>query len=314
MTEGSLLVYASDDAQGFPGDFGDDGLLFTEDDPAVGLPQGYTVVHFGPDGFSFDRSAEAELNALESAEAASPDFSDQSMVEGFNSLIDHLAERYSFTELRNLDWEAIRAEYLPQVEEAATVVDQDANLGGAIFAVILHRMAQSIRDAHVSSGITDPAFTGQVTPYFALVAQPIATNVGANTVELSDGRIIVSEVIPDSPADQAGWTLGTEIVAVNDTPVEDYLPTVVYNQHTGTDEGQRLLRVANLLKFPAAAGDAPPAEVTIDAILTDETEPQSFTLTPGAYALPDRLERVAHPMPIQVPHWARLWLPDLGRL
>jgi hypothetical protein len=93
--------------------------------------------------------------------------------------------------------------------------------------------------------------------------------------------------------------LGTEIVAVNDTPVADYLPTVVYNEHTGTDEGQRLFQVANLLKFPAAAGDAPPAEVTIEAILTDETEPQSFTMTPGAYPLPDRLAYVAPPMPIQ---------------
>ena len=56
ITEGGLLVYAPDDKQGFPSGFGDDGLLFTADDPAVALPQGYTVVHFGPDGFTFDRS------------------------------------------------------------------------------------------------------------------------------------------------------------------------------------------------------------------------------------------------------------------
>ena len=32
---GVLLVYAPDTGQGFPGGFGEDGLLFTEDDPIV---------------------------------------------------------------------------------------------------------------------------------------------------------------------------------------------------------------------------------------------------------------------------------------
>lgn len=39
MTGGSLLVYAPDDEQGFPSSFGDDGLLFTDDDPTVLLPR-----------------------------------------------------------------------------------------------------------------------------------------------------------------------------------------------------------------------------------------------------------------------------------
>ncbi len=58
ITDGSLLVYAPDAEQGFPSGFGADGQLFTADDPAVGLPQGYTVVHFGPDGFTFERAVE----------------------------------------------------------------------------------------------------------------------------------------------------------------------------------------------------------------------------------------------------------------
>jgi len=298
LTAGSLLVYAPDAEQGFPSDFGDDGMLFTADDPAVGLPAGYTVVHFGPDGFTFDRAAEAELNALEEAAAASPDFSDQGIVESFTSLIDHLAVRYSFTELRNLDWEAIRAEYLPQVEEAEQIASQNADAGAAVYATILHRLAQSTHDAHVASAIADPTYVAAATIAAGLQGQPIATNLGANTVALSDGRIIVSEVISGSPAAAAGWTLGTEIVAVNGTPVAEYLPTVIYNQSTGTAEGQHLFQVTNLLKFPAAEGASPVAEVTIDAILLDATAAESFTLTPGAYALPDRVGRAPRAMPI----------------
>ena len=46
---GTYLVYAPDDEQGFPSGFGDDDLLFTEDDPTVLLPQGYTIVNLDTD-------------------------------------------------------------------------------------------------------------------------------------------------------------------------------------------------------------------------------------------------------------------------
>jgi hypothetical protein len=40
---GKYLIYAPDDQQGFPSGFGPDGLLFTEDDPIVAAPPGYTT-------------------------------------------------------------------------------------------------------------------------------------------------------------------------------------------------------------------------------------------------------------------------------
>ena len=41
---GVLLVWAPNDAQGFPVGFGDDGLLFTEDDPVESIPAGYKTL------------------------------------------------------------------------------------------------------------------------------------------------------------------------------------------------------------------------------------------------------------------------------
>jgi C-terminal processing protease CtpA/Prc len=289
ITKGNLLVYAPDDQQGFPSGFGDDGILFTADDPAMGLPQGYTVVHFGPDSFTFDRAAEATLDLLPNPEASSPDFSDQGIVESFNSLIDHLALRYSFTELRQLDWEAIRAQYLPQVEEAEQLFATNPTTGAGLYGHLLHLLAQDVRGAHVTAVFNDTAYMNEFMVADALNRQPILTNLGANTLELSDGRIVVADVLPGSPAAEAGWTFGTEIVAVNGIPVADQLPTVVYNETLGTDEGQRLARVNNLLKFPGANSTEPVAEVTIDAILPGATAAQTYTLTPGQYALPDRL-------------------------
>lgn len=300
ITEGSLLVYAPDDQQGFSSGFGDDGLLFTADDPAVALPQGYTVVRFGPDGFTFDRAAAATLDLLANPEAASPDFSDQGILESFNSLIDHLALRYSFTDLRQLDWEAIRAQYLPQVEEAEQLAATNPVAAGGVYGHLLHLLAQQVRDAHVLAVFQDPAYSQQIAIARALKEQPIQNNLGATTVELSDGRIVIADVLEGSPAAEAGWTLGTEIVAVDGVAVADYLPTVAYNENVGTDEGQRLAQVNNLLKFPGASGTEPVAEVTIDAILPGDIAAQSFTLTPGRYALPNRLASlVTRDMPIQ---------------
>jgi hypothetical protein len=63
---GNLILYAPDDEQGFPSGFGPDGLLFTEDDDAaVRLPQGYTVVNLDSEPFLFDRSEEVALDLLE---------------------------------------------------------------------------------------------------------------------------------------------------------------------------------------------------------------------------------------------------------
>jgi len=299
ITEGNLLIYAADDQQAFPTGFGDDGALFTEDDPAAPVAQGYTVVHFGPDGFTFDRAGEAQLNVLEAAQATSPDFSDQGIVESFNSLIDHLSTHYSFTELRNLDWEAIRAQYLPGVEKAEEFAEAgQPDVGTAVYATVLHRMAQSIRDAHVATAITDPEQAQAGSLAEQLEEQPIATNIGANTAELDDGRIIVTDVLTGTPAAEAGLVFGTEVLAVNGKPVEEVLPTVIYNQHTGTEAGQRLYQVANLLKFPAPDENGAVADVTIDVKLPGNNAVQSLTMTPAAYPLPDPLARKTPAMPI----------------
>ena len=61
VTGGKYLIYAPDDEQGYPAGFGDDGLLFTEDDPIVNVPQGYTLVDMDTDPFTFDRSQSQSL-------------------------------------------------------------------------------------------------------------------------------------------------------------------------------------------------------------------------------------------------------------
>jgi C-terminal processing protease CtpA/Prc len=268
ISYGSFLLYAVDDQQGFPEGVGADGLIFTEDDPVVAVPQGYTIARLAEDGtITFDRSNEGSMHILEPPAVAYPNFSDQGILESYNSLLDTLDKEYAFTELRQLDWDELRANWLPQVEAADAAGDMEA------YGPALRELAQRIRDAHA-----------QVTgPGYLLAETPIAANLGANVVELTDGRFVVTEIVPGSPLEQAGVVFGTEIVAVDGQPVEERVPNVIFTDATGTDEGQRLRQVRNLLRFPAGT------EVELAYRLPDATETLTATLSAGAYPLSNPL-------------------------
>ncbi|MBK9778835.1 MAG: hypothetical protein IPP55_02105 [Anaerolineales bacterium] len=53
---GQYVVYAPDEDQQFPSDFGADKKLFTDDDPLVSLPAGWSVVDMDQSPFAIDRS------------------------------------------------------------------------------------------------------------------------------------------------------------------------------------------------------------------------------------------------------------------
>ena len=113
---GTYLIFAPDDQQGFPSGFGDDGLLFTDDDPIVRLPQGYTVADLDTSPFTFDRSAEVTIDLIEGEQAALEDFSGLSYTEAFDAMIEMFRTRYAFTDYKQLDWDAISDEFRPRFE------------------------------------------------------------------------------------------------------------------------------------------------------------------------------------------------------
>ncbi|MGL4647782.1 MAG: hypothetical protein ACRC1H_00130, partial [Caldilineaceae bacterium] len=137
ITVGSFLLFAEDDQQGFPSAKGDDGLLFTADDPIAPLAPGYTIARLDADGnVTFDRSAEGRMDILEEVGAAYPDLSDMGILESYDALIEVLKDEYVYTELRELDWDELRATWLPDVEAADAAGDITA------YAVALRRLAQ----------------------------------------------------------------------------------------------------------------------------------------------------------------------------
>ena len=277
VLEGTFLIYAPDDSQGFPGGAGSDGTWFSVDDPAVGLPAGYTLATLNPDGSaSFSRSREVVMDTIEETKWASPDISDEGMVESFNSLIDILVERYSFTEARGIDWEQVRQTYLPRVEEAEAAGDMIA------FGNALEDMALSIRDAHVAlDAISVPGYITRTALYRALEAYP--ASFGAAVVELSKGRFVIYKVDPDSEAAAAGWQFGTEILSLDGVPIGERVDSMPLVSSAGTQEVVRLLQTRWVLAYPSGT------DVAVEYRQPGEEGVRSATLTSGSTFLPGSL-------------------------
>jgi C-terminal processing protease CtpA/Prc len=275
ITEGSFLLYAREAGQGFPAAWGEDETWFTADDPMITLPVGYTLATLAADGsVTLDRSSSVAMDTIERAEAASPDFADQGILESFNSLIDVLNERYAYTELRGLDWEAIRAEYLPAVTQA------DADEDFTAYYQTLNELAISLQDSHVS--VTANFGAAQLASIRAFSEQ-VAGNVGVSTVAVSDESGAISEQVQvvtvgaGTPAAEAGLVPGTAIVSVDGLSTAERLSQVPLLNGIGTPEVRLATQARLLLNFPIGQS------VTVGYRLPESAEVLTATLDAGEY-------------------------------
>ncbi|MCB0162800.1 MAG: PDZ domain-containing protein, partial [Anaerolineae bacterium] len=218
---------------------------------------------------TFDRSPVGLTHVVENPGAATPDFSDQGILESFETMIAFMKERYVFNTFNDVDWDALAEAVRPQVEQA----DAEGSLGR--YAVALLDLAQAVGDAHVyvdpSLVLTDPAERAVWNEFQAFGS----AGVGATTVELDDGRIIVNQVTPDGPADAAGLTFGTEVVSINGRPASEVLVETSYPwpNFPGSPEARRFTQATYLLNEPAGT------QVEVGYILPDTTEVMTTTFT-----------------------------------
>lgn len=231
---GTFLVYAQDGQQGFPSGFGDDGLLFTEDDPIVTLPPGYTMVNMDSDPFTFDRSRSPVIDLIEPDSAALVDYSDLNYTAAFDALVDKLANEYAFTEYKGIDWETLRTEFRPRFEDA------DASNDELEYRRALRDFAWQIPDGHISGPFISEDFRAAAIG-----------GIGMAIRELSDGRILINFLLEDGPAAEAGIELRAEILEMNGQPIDEYISnTISYFGPYSTPHNLRLDQLLFATRFP----------------------------------------------------------------
>lgn len=231
---GKYIVYAPDDKQGFPSDFGDDKKLFTKDDPIVLLPQGYTIIDMDTAPFTFDRTRNPVIDLIEGEGSAQDDFSSSSYTKAFEAMVDMFSKKYAYTELKKIDWAAKKAEFLPHFEEA------DKNGDSAAYQRALRDFIWSIPDGHLSAPVDNQEFS-----------QAIGGGLGIAIRELDDKRVIVNFLLDGGPAASAGIELKAEILSINGTPIDKALSdTVPWSSPFSSDHVRRLQQLRYAIRFP----------------------------------------------------------------
>ncbi len=256
---GKFIIYAPDENQGFPSGFGADGLLFTEDDPIVIVPQGYSVVNMDEAPFVFDRAARQIIDLYEPEAAAINDFSDLGYAEAFQAMVELFRAEYAYTEVYDLDWDDLFETYSPRFVEAEQAEDS------AAYALAMRDFIWEIPDGHVSmpfDAISD------------LFREETDGGLGIALSELDDERIVVSYMLDGGPAANAGMELGAEILAWDGGTVEEALERefVWAHQALSTDHTLRLQQLRYITRFPLGS------EVEVTFRNPDSEEEQTATM------------------------------------
>ena len=207
---GKLIVWAPDNKQAFPSDFGPDKLLFTEDDPTKYIEEGYTIVNLDNNPFTFTKEQISEIILYE-GDVAINDLSDLSYTEAFNALWSKASIEYPFTELKNIDWQNIYDRFAPQVANAEALSDPQ------LWYIAMRNFAWSIPDGHIGLGGNDGG----------LFQKEAGGGLGLGMTELSDGRVLVSYIDGNGSAAKAGIKQGDQIISYNNVPIRKALKSVL---------------------------------------------------------------------------------------
>jgi C-terminal processing protease CtpA/Prc len=266
---GTILVWASDADQGFPTGFGDDGLLFTADDPTAPIAAGYTIVNLDAEPFNFSKEQVVDITLYE-GEVTVNDFSEMSWSAAFEAMHTKIALEYPFTELKGIDWQALFDEFGPRVAEAEADEDETA------YFLALRDYSWAIPDGHV--GVSSGEIGNQ------MFEEETAGGFGFAVTGLDDGRLIASIVLAEGPASDAGIEWGAEILAWDGQPVGDALAVVSpWSAPFSTEEAKIIQQYRYLLRAPLDT----PIEVTfanpeaapVTTVITATAERQTFSAT-----------------------------------
>ncbi len=230
---GKLVVWSPNAEQSFPVGFGEDEMLFTEDDPVEPIQAGYSIVDLDADPFNIYKESNPEFT-LEEGTLEVKDFSDMRRAEAFDAMFERVRLEYPFTEEKNIDWDALYDEFTPKVEAAGSSYE---------YYQVLHEFTLRIPDGHVGLGSDD------YTPQYFFETN--AGSFGMILMELSNGRVIVTDVLQGYAADSAGIEVGAEILTWDGEPVLEAVEQVEpFLGPYSTDQAKRFDQLVFLTRYP----------------------------------------------------------------
>lgn len=274
---GKYLVYAPDDQQQFPSDFGNDKKLFTDDDPIMDLPAGWSVIDMDQSPFAIDRADQPTIDLIEPESTALDDFSQLSYTEAFDKMLEKFTNEYAFTELKKIDWAAKGEEFRPRFEEAEKNKDRHQ------YALALRDFLWSIPDTHVGfdQSLLNDDFVRETEG-----------GLGFAMRETDDGKIIANFILEGGPAEQAGMKWGAEIISLDGKPTAEVVDAnMPWSSPFSNPIIKRLQQLRYATRFPMDKGQVEvtfknPDEAEKTATLDVVSERDSFSFGSFYYGQP----------------------------
>jgi C-terminal processing protease CtpA/Prc len=275
---GKLVVWAPDDKQSFPTGFGDDGKLFTADDPVAPIQAGYSIVELDQKPFTFTKEAEPNLTLYEPQDVAIKDYSNLSYTEAFDKMVEFVRTNYAFNGIQGKqpNWDALYNEIKPRVQQAEQTSDASA------YYLALRDFTWAFKDGHV--GLSGGDIQDQ------LFSADIAGGYGFAIRELDDGRVVVVFLTEGGPPAQAGMQIGAEVTQFNGKPIKDAIAEVKpWTLPASTDWAIRYQQARYLLRAvpgtEATVAFTNPGGTSQTVTLTSSAELDSFRRTSVYYGV-----------------------------
>lgn len=196
--------------------------------------------------------------AKKNAKTTGDDFSGLSWTQAFKELNETMTEEYAFTEWKDIHWQEIYDQYLPQIKSAQSKNSFED------YYIALHSYLNEIPDGHVRmNNITD------------IDDKYIGGGFGFSAGKLDNGKIIVIWVDSTGPAHDAGMQTGDELTEWNGQTIADAVGTVstVCAGTSATDEYLQQKQLEYLVRAPIGT------KVNLSVISTASHKEHSVTLT-----------------------------------
>lgn len=212
---GKIIVWSPDDKQSFPTGFGNDGLLFTSDDPVNAITSGYSIIDLDKKPFVISQSVENDLPLYEPADVAMKDYSSLSYSDAFEKMFETLQKEYAFNGIKSKepDWDKVDKIITPKVDAAEKAKDPVA------YYLALQEFSFAFKDGHV--GLNGGDIGNQV------FSEATSGGYGLAIRELDNGKVIVTYVLKGGPADLAGVQIGATVTGFNGEAIKTAIGNVV---------------------------------------------------------------------------------------
>jgi C-terminal processing protease CtpA/Prc len=237
---GKYLVYAPDAEQQFPSGFGVDKKLFSDDDPIMNVPAGWSLVDLDKTPFAVNQSENLTVDLEEGEGSKQDDFSNLSYTNAFDKMVEKFKKEYAWTELKKIDWDAKGKEFRPAFEAA------EKNRDAHAYALALRDFFWSIPDTHVGfdQSLLNNDFQTETSG-----------GLGFAIRETSEGKTIANFILKDGPAARAGMRWGAEVLEFDGKSIGEVVSsTLPWSSPFSNPVVKRLQQLRYATRFPQAKG------------------------------------------------------------